>query len=539
MSVAEAIATALTSWLALVVAIAYGMDALGFRLAPTVIGLLASVAVVVGWGGAIRRATRNRAELAAWLGIVTLYLGWLLWTAWPALLPPGRGPDLTHHLLLVDFIERNDRLPFGLGLEGAMGEMAHYTPGLHLLAVLAGAWTGTDGFRAVYSVVAFTSALTVGFVFLMAMRVLSAHAARVPIAVTAGLLAVGVRAYVADAFVHESFLAQVVAALFAVAMWWGVTVWDDAPSPIAAAVVSITAVGVFLTWPVWIGPPLLTFLVVVLTRSTWPWSSRLGTLLVSLTPLAIVAIVHAAGSARWAQLVRSSGAALIPSIAVVGWLLPLLALLGLLVAFSERRARSTRLLLAATAAQAAVLYAMAASIGSETPYMALKMMYFAVYLLAILAALVLGKSMEILGGNVPAKTVVAWTIAAAAAAVTIRPMLAAQRPAPVVSRHFYDAGLWVRANVGTTCVDYLVEDSQTAYWLHLAVLGNPRASQRSAEADRHNMRDAFARWIPAEGLPYAIADLRLLPDEIRTRVEVVKGFGEAAVIKRPGGAECR
>ncbi len=172
--------------------------------------------------------------------------------------------------------------------------------------------------------------------------------------------------------------------------------------------------------------------------------------------------------------------------------------------------------------------------------MALKMMYFAVYLLAILAALVLGKSMEILGGNVPAKTVVAWTIAAAAAAVTVRtPMLAAQRPAPVVSRHFYDAGLWVRANVGTTCVDYLVEDSQTAYWLHLAVLGNPRASQRSAEADRHNMRDAFARWIPAEGLPYAIADLRLLPDEIRTRVEVVKGFGEAAVIKRPGGAECR
>ena len=134
---------------------------------------------------------------------------------------------------------------------------------------------------------------------------------------------------------------------------------------------------------------------------------------------------------------------------------------------------------------------------------------------------------------------VAWTIAAAAAVVTIRPMLAAQRPAPVVSRHFYDAGQWVRANVGTTCVDYLVEDSQTAYWLHLAVLGNPRASERSAAVDRHNMREAFARWIPAEGLPYAIADLRLLPDEIRARVEIVKMFGSAAVIKRPGGTACR
>ena len=117
-------------------------------------------------------------------------------------------------------------------------------------------------------------------------------------------------------------------------------------------------------------------------------------------------------------------------------------------------------------------------------------------------------------------------------------MLAAQRPTPVVSRDFYDAGQWVRANVGTTCVDYLVEDPQTAYWLHLAVLGNPRASQRSAEVDRHNVRAAFARWIPAEGLPYAIADLTLLPDEIRTRVELVKQFGRAGVIKRPNGAAC-
>jgi len=52
------------------------------------------------------------------------------------------------------------------------------------------------------------------------------------------------------------------------------------------------------------------------------------------------------------------------------------------------------------------------------------------------------------------------------------------------------------------------------------------------------VREAFARWIPSEGLPYAIADLTLLPDEIRTRVELVKQFGRAAVIKRPGGAAC-
>ncbi len=31
-----------------------------------------------------------------------------------------------------------------------MGEMAHYTPGAHLLAVIAGASFGTDGLRAFF-----------------------------------------------------------------------------------------------------------------------------------------------------------------------------------------------------------------------------------------------------------------------------------------------------------------------------------------------------------------------------------------------------
>src|SRR4029453_2528400 len=271
-----------------------------------------------------------------------------------------------------------------------------------------------------------------------------------------------------------SFLAQAVSALFAVAFWWGVTAWDDEPSLTAAAVVSGTAVGVFLTWPVWIGPPLLTFLGLVLTRHEWPWRSRVKTLVVSLAPLAIVAIVHAAGSGRWAQLVRSSGAALAPSTSVLGWLFPVLALLGVPVAFRNRRARTTLLMLAAIAVQGLVLYVMARSIGAETPYMALKMMYLAIYPLAVLSSLGLFAILRSLSASAlepsharfgetsaerpfgrvggPALPAV---ICAAIAVFTIRPMLAAQRPTPVVSRDFYDAGQWVRANVGTTCVDYL------------------------------------------------------------------------------------
>lgn len=45
-------------------------------------------------------------------------------------------------------------------------------------------------------------------------------------------------------------------------------------------------------------------------------------------------------------------------------------------------------------------------------------------------------------------------------------------------------------------------------------------------------RAAVGPWITAEGRSYAIADLRLLPDEVRSRVDIVRTFGTAAVIKR-------
>ena len=62
-------------------------------------------------------------------------------------------------------------------------------------------------------------------------------------------------------------------------------------------------------------------------------------------------------------------------------------------------------------------------------------------------------------------------------------------------------GKWLRANGGAACADYLVADAETAYWLHLAVLGNPRSSERMREIDRYDPRAAVAPWITAEGRP--------------------------------------
>ena len=83
----------------------------------------------------------GRADLAALAGVVVVLFGWMLQLGWPALLPTGRGSDLTHHLLLTDYIERHWRLVHDPALAAVMGEMAHYTPGSHLLAALAGAWS--------------------------------------------------------------------------------------------------------------------------------------------------------------------------------------------------------------------------------------------------------------------------------------------------------------------------------------------------------------------------------------------------------------
>ena len=53
-----------------------------------------------------RPSGSRAADFVAWLGVVVFLLAMFLRMSWPALLPPGRGPDLTHHLVLVDYIEQ-------------------------------------------------------------------------------------------------------------------------------------------------------------------------------------------------------------------------------------------------------------------------------------------------------------------------------------------------------------------------------------------------------------------------------------------------
>ena len=519
-----------TTLLGAAVIVGYLVDAAGFGVQPWSVLALALVATGAVAIAVPRDAARGTADLIVWIGILGFLGGSLLRLAWPSLMPPGRGPDLTHHLLLVDYIEQTRHLVHDRSLDGAMGEMAHYTPGAHLLAVMAGQWFGSDGLRAFYPLSVLCASLSAGFVFLIARR----HGLSRPFAIAAPILLLLPSQYFSGAFTHDAFLAQTVSTLFAAAMWWALVAWDARPSIAGAALVAIFALAVFLSWPIWLGPPLLVFLALAWRREL-PQSERLRQIAIVLVPLAALGLAHALGRWGWIVIVRTSGAVLQPSPDSLGVLLPLLAVAGLIVTAADRRARVTLVLTVVVALQALTLFVIAKAQGAHTPYMAFKMVYFAIYPLAVAGALALSRA----SGVSAAKDTVGWLLVSVLLVVAARPALNAERVVAVVDADLYAAGKWLRAQGGSACSDYLVGDAETAYWLHLAVLGNPRSSPRMAEVDRYEPRSAMAPWITSEGRSYAIADLRLLPDEVRSRVEVKQQFGNAAVIARPGVTGCQ
>lgn len=513
----------MTCWLALTAVTGYLFDAIGLGVQPWL-----SLAAGLALAGTIayfvpRDESAGVADVIAWLGIVVFVAATLLRMSWPSLLPPGRGPDLTHHLLLVDYIEQQHHLVHDRSLSGAMGEMAHYTPAAHLLAVMAGTWTGRDGLHTLFPLDALASALTVGFVFLIARRIdLS-----LPFAISATALLFFPAQYFFGAFTHDGFLAQTVSTLFAVAAWWALTAWEDLPVATLASLIAIFLSATFLSWPIWIGPPLLMFLAMI-RRDDLGIPARRRQLVMVSVPLIALFLLHSWDRWGWMVIVRTSGAVLHPSFSSLGWFLPLIAAIGVICALSDRRSRVTVVLLVVIVLQALTLFIVAKAQGADTPYMAFKMIYLAIYPMAVLGALAMARVV----GTTPIVDSIGWVVAAALVAAAARPALATPRAVPAVSEDLYQAGKWMRANVGSTCADYLVSDPETAYWLHLAVLGNPRSSERTRELDRFDPRAAIAPWITSEGRTYAIADLRLLPDEVKSRIDIAAQFNSAAVIKR-------
>ena len=516
---------------------AYAADRVGLTIMPFVILPL----VLLAAGGTFltlrRGATPDATGLAAFSAIVLGAFAWLMWLAWPAMLPLGGGPDLTHHLQLIDYIQQHWRLVHDPTLAAYLGEMIDYTPGSHLLAALAAAWMKTDGLHVVHVVLAFAVALKLGVVFLIARRLLPRESPRVPLAVVAVLFLLLAPAYLLESFTRHFFFAQVVGELFAVGMWWALTVWDARPSTTTMALFAMCGAAGFLTWPVWVGPPLVALSILVATGRELPWRGRITHMVVAISPIAAVVLMHAAGRTGAVVIAGASGYVQQPSMNAVRWGIVMLGGVGLFIAAARNQARVTLLLAGAIGLQSAALVAVARASAADTPYLALKMFYLAPYPIAVSASLALATAWT---AAVPTRhRRLAWAFLALLAIVIVRPVAMAPRPQPIVSQGVYEAGQWARANLPPGCLDYFMADSNAAYWLHVAVLGNPRASARTREKDTFEQKSAIVRWILPGGLPYAIAeDFSALPRDLRTSVDVVLRFGPAAVIKRRGAASC-
>jgi hypothetical protein len=538
----EAVAAALASFLAAAILTACLTDWIGLTIAPLPT-LAASFAVaalvfIVLWRGADGGAADGQ-EIAAFVAIVAGLLIWLLWLAGRSLLPPGSGPDLTHHLLLIGYIEQHWRLPRDPQLGAYLGEMLDYTPGSQLLAALAGAWARTDGLHALYPMVAFTVALKSGVVFLVARRLMPAGAPRVAPVVIAVLLLLLPRAYFVGSFAQHSFLAQVVSECFALAMWWALIVWDERPTAVPLVLFALFGAATYLTWPVWIGPPLIVFAICVFFRRDLSIVERATQFALALAAIGAAAALHSAGRTRSFGIAAVAGFVLRPAPAVFGWAFLLVCGAGVCVGLFGRRTRTIPLLLGAIALQAEALYVFAHARGSAAPYLALKMTYLAIYPLAVAGAVGVASLLPRLSRRGTWQTALAWGAVALFAVAAGRSMTATPRPTATISEPLIQAGQWARAHVDSNCVDYLVSDGYSAYWLHLAVLGNARSVKRSTENDTYEPRQALIRWIEPSGLPYAIADdFSALPKDIRDRVDILARFGPAAVVKRRGPGVC-
>jgi hypothetical protein len=237
----------------------------------------------------------------------------------------------------------------------------------------------------------------------------------------------------------------------------------------------------------------------------------------------------------------TGGYAIHPTTEVVGWPFFALSAAAVVAAVFQRRTRVLVLFVAAIALQAAGLLLAAYSSGAAAPYLAIKMFYLAIFPMSVAVAVMLAEIWRGAAARVaPLRSPnIAWVVAALACVIAVRSVMAAPRPKPVVTEPVLRAADWARQHASPACIDYLTQDGYTAYWLHLAVFGNPRASGRATDDDTFEPKKALMRWILPGGLPYAITDdFEALPRDVRSGVDVLARFGRAAVVKRRGASKC-
>jgi hypothetical protein len=206
---------------------------------------------------------------------------------------------------------------------------------------------------------------------------------------------------------------------------------------------------------------------------------------------------------------------------------------------------------AAVLMQAGGLYLFATA-HHNVPYMAQKMGFLLLFVQGTAVAVALDRiwttGARAIGAEHrpgPAGLALLWAAAAGVAVIATRPLLVGG-PAlrvrllsePAITAPLERAGLWAAAHLPPACVDYLVPNYASAYWLHLAVLGNPRAGDRTGDSRTYDLQPSLVRWLTPDGLPYAIVDRRSVPRGIAEELDVIASFDQVAVAKRRSRSAC-
>jgi hypothetical protein len=534
----ETLVTAILVPASLVVAAGYLADTIGVPMHPLWMGMLWLVAagtVLVRYRAESDVAPRENArDVVAVAAVTIVVFAYFLLLAAPSLLPITIAPDVVHHLILTHLIQRTQHLAHDPALTPYLLEMTGYTPGVHILSAAAAWWLRVDPLRLMHPVAALFTALNLGIVYLIALRLQSARGGAWLSALGAPVLSLVPAAYTFGAFLHFFFLSQVVSETFALAMLLAVIDWVRG-TPRALMLFAACGVAVFLVWPVWLAPPVLALAMATLLikrRAAFVAAS------VALAPIVLVAAVHVGTHPGAAGILTSSGTVTSPSIAVFGAAFLVFAAAGAVMAAWRKDVAVVLVFLAGVLAQAGALWWLSRTFGAGSSYMPFKMMYLAVPVAAVLGCHALSRAADWIAIRMPR---VRWT--AACVPVVVAGLLLPGR-IPIARQHgsitesALVAGLWARDHVPTACVDYFSSYWLTGYWLHLDVLGNPRLSDRM-RAESFDFPDSVGKWIEGRGLPWAfVEDFDAIPRDARVEMEPVYRSGRAAIVRNRRPAPC-
>ena len=535
------LAVVLAGFAALAVA-GYALDLVRLPINPPVLAVVALGAALTAYWRLHEPRIESGLAVAADLIAVVLIVGgvfaYVLWLAWPSLLPIADGPDLVHHLSLIHFIQRTHHLPRDPALTPYLGEMMTYTPGGHIIAAMAGEWFRIDALRLVHPLLALFVALKTAIVYAIARQVLPADA-RTPLhAAAAALLLVVPIEYFLGASVKYGFFAQVIAETFAAGTLLALVWWVERPDRARLVLCGLCGAASFLAWPVFL-PAVVAALLIALALRRASFTERAIDVVVACLPIGAVVAVHTLSHMRGAGLLKTGGFVTVPSLAVFGWGFLALGAIGAVLGFREPRARVVLLFAACVLGEMAALAALDAYSGSTMFYLPYKMVYLVIPAGAVLGAFALAQvsAVAVRRWRAIAPLALCFPIVVAASLLKGRvPLRPLRSP---ISEAVYEAGRWTHDNLPAACVDYFSQHWLTGYWLHVDVLGNARVSPRT-RAESFEFRDTVAKWIEHRGLAYAIVeDLSAVPHEVREEMALLRQFGAAAVVRarRPVGCD--